>query len=79
MFDLNAFIMSAINGMIGNYPDWQVREYALGWYTKGKLTEADLAAVDAAITAHNAPPEPIAPEETTPEPTPEPAPETPAE
>ena len=77
MFDLNAFIMSAINGMIGNYPDWQVREYALGWYTKGKLTEADLAVVDAAIAAHNAQLEPIVPEEPTPEP--EPTPEAPAE
>jgi len=32
--------------MVGRYPDFQVREYALNWYGKGKLTEEDLAAVE---------------------------------
>lgn len=46
MFDFHKFLMEAIIGMAGNYPDWQVQEYALGWYTKGKLNEEDLAEID---------------------------------
>ena len=38
--------MSALRGMHGNYPDFQIREYALNWYGKGKLTEEDLAEVE---------------------------------
>lgn len=59
MFDLNDFIMRTLKGMIGNYPDFQVQEYALNWYAKGKLTEDDLAEIDALI---NAPTEPELPE-----------------
>jgi hypothetical protein len=43
--------MKTLNGMIGNYPDFQVMEYALNWYSKGKLTENDLMEVEAAIEA----------------------------
>jgi hypothetical protein len=32
--------------MVSHYPDFQVREYALNWYGKGKLTEEDLATVE---------------------------------
>lgn len=46
MFSLNLFIMSTLRGMIGSYPDFQVQEYALNWYSKGKLTEDDLAVVE---------------------------------
>lgn len=46
MFSIRDFIMKALEGMVGNYPDFQVREYALNWYERGKLTEADLAAVE---------------------------------
>ena len=51
MFNINDFLMKTIKGMIGNYPDFQVREYALGWWSKGKLTEEDLASIDATIEA----------------------------
>lgn len=51
MFSLSIFIMNTLKGMIGKYPDFQVREYALNWYSKGKLTEMDLAEVDALINA----------------------------
>lgn len=37
--------------MIGRYPDFQVREYALNWYSKGKLTEEHLINVEAALEA----------------------------
>ena len=46
MFKIKEFVMKTLKGMIGNYPDFQVREYALNWYTKGVLTEEDLATID---------------------------------
>ncbi len=55
MFNLNAFILETLHGMVGNYPDFQVREYALNWYRWGKLTETDLEELNAAIEAKNAP------------------------
>lgn len=50
MFSLHDFIMDAIHGMVGRYPDFQVREYSLNWYSKGKLTEEDLATVEEWLT-----------------------------
>lgn len=50
MFSIHDFIMSTIMGMIHNYPDWQVREYSLNWYSKGKITQQDLMVIEAAIT-----------------------------
>lgn len=50
MFSIHDFIMSAIKGMVGRYPDFQVREYSLNWYSKGKLTEEDLSAVEEWLT-----------------------------
>ena len=55
MFVLRDFIMETLKGMKGNYPDFQIREYALNWYEKGKLTEEDLAEIEALIN----PPEPV--------------------
>jgi hypothetical protein len=49
MFSLNGFIMKTIKGMIGAYPDFQVREYASNWYSKGVLTEDNLAEIDVLI------------------------------
>lgn len=46
MFNLRDFIMDTLKGMKGNYPDFQIREYALNWYEKGKLTEDDLAELE---------------------------------
>ena len=53
MFDLHNFILTTIKGMIRHYPDFQVREYALNWYSKGKLTEEDLNEIDVALTTPN--------------------------
>lgn len=47
--------METIKGMIGNEPDYKVKKYALGWYDKEKLTEEDLAEIDALIEAKNNP------------------------
>ena len=41
--------MKTLNGMVGNYPDFQVREYATNWYSKGVLTEDNLAEIDVVI------------------------------
>lgn len=38
--------MDTLKGMKGNYPDFQIREYALNWYAKGKLTEENLAELE---------------------------------
>lgn len=46
MFNLTTFIMDTLKGMKGNYPDFQVKEYALNWYGKGKLTEENLAELE---------------------------------
>jgi len=46
MFQINTFIMNTLQGMVGNYPEFQVREYALNWYAKGKLTEENLDTVE---------------------------------
>ncbi|MGN0461538.1 MAG: hypothetical protein ACI4HZ_03765 [Ruminococcus sp.] len=51
LFNLHDFILNTLKGMVGNYPQWQVQEYALNWYSKGKLTEADLATVESWYTA----------------------------
>lgn len=49
MFNIRDFIMDALRGMHGHYPDFQIREYALNWYAKGKLNEEDLAEVEAML------------------------------
>lgn len=46
MFSMKKFIMSTVKGMKGSYPDFQIKEYALNWYAKGKLTEEDLAELE---------------------------------
>ena len=50
MFSIKEFVMKTLKGMIGNYPDFQVREYALNWYAKGTLTEEDLAEIEAILS-----------------------------
>lgn len=46
MFNIREFILKTLKGMKGNYPDFQIREYALNWYEKGKLTEDDLYEIE---------------------------------
>lgn len=46
MFKINEFVMKTLRGMVGHYPDFQVREYALNWYAKGVLNEGDLATIE---------------------------------
>lgn len=49
MFSLHDFILKTVLGMAEKEPEYKVREYALGWYQKGLLTQEDLAAVEAAF------------------------------
>ena len=46
MFNIRDFIFNTLKEMKGNYPDFQIKEYALNWYDKGKLTEDDLAELE---------------------------------
>lgn len=46
MFNITEFIMDTLKEMKGNYPDFQIKEYALNWYGKGKLTEENLAELE---------------------------------
>lgn len=49
MFSVHDFIMKTLGGMIGHYPDFQVQEYALNWYSRGKIAESDLEEIQAEI------------------------------
>jgi hypothetical protein len=53
MFSLHDFVMNTLQGMVGNYPQFQVQEFALNWYAKGKLTEDDLATVESWFAEEN--------------------------
>ena len=57
MFNLNEFIMKTLKGMVGHYPDFQVREYAANWYAKGTLTMADVEEIDMILEAQYIVPE----------------------
>lgn len=46
MFNITDFIMNTLKEMKGSYPDFQIKEYALNWYSKGKLTEEHLAELE---------------------------------
>ena len=60
---LRNFVMTTILKMIeSDRPEWEVRQIALGWYTKGILTEEDLQTIDEKYK------EKEVPEETTEEP-----------
>ena len=44
---LREFVMKTINEMINaGKPEWEVRKYALDWYSRGVLTEEDLQEIE---------------------------------
>lgn len=49
MFNLHDFVLTTILKMIGNVQEYQVREYALGWYTKNILTDEDMMKIEEAL------------------------------
>ncbi|MBR2976705.1 MAG: hypothetical protein IKC50_00290 [Oscillospiraceae bacterium] len=54
MFNMRDFVMDTILGMVGEEPEYKVRQYALGWFDKGVLTEEDLTAIEAQLEAQRA-------------------------
>ena len=46
MFSLHDFVMKTLKGMNNEYPEFQVREYALNWYSKGVLKDEDLSEIE---------------------------------
>ena len=55
MFSFRDFIRRGLLDSVGQQPDYWVILNAAGWLDKGVLTEADLAEIQAAIDAKNAP------------------------
>ena len=53
MFDLREFINDTITSMMGNEPEYKVRQYASGWYEKGVLGDTDLQEVQTFYTSQN--------------------------
>lgn len=44
---LRNFVMTTVMEMINNNKaEWEVRTFALGWYSKGVLTQEDLQTID---------------------------------
>ncbi len=57
MFSLKNFIKSGLLDAVGKMADYQVILNAAGWLEKGVLDETDLAEIQTAIEASNAPQE----------------------
>lgn len=45
-FNLHGFVMKTLEGMKINTDEYQVRQYALKWYSKGVLKGEDLETID---------------------------------
>lgn len=45
-FNLHGFVMKTLEGMKINTDEYQVRQYALKWYSKGVLKDEDLETID---------------------------------
>ena len=58
-FSLHDFVFDTCKGMVGHEPDYKVKEYVLGWFSKGALTQDDLAEIDLLIEEKNKPVEPL--------------------
>lgn len=46
MFNLHNFIIKTLSTMRNRLDEYQVRAYALSWYSKSVLTDEDLATID---------------------------------
>lgn len=46
VFSLHDFVMRTLKGMAEQYGEFQVREFALNWYQRGVLTDADLQEIE---------------------------------
>lgn len=46
MFNLHNFVIKTLSAMKNRLDEYQVRAYALSWYSKSVLTDEDLATID---------------------------------
>lgn len=46
MFNLHDFVIKTLSTMKNRLDEYQVRAYALTWYSKSVLTDEDLATID---------------------------------
>lgn len=46
MFNLHDFVIKTLSTMRNKLDEYQVRAYALTWYSKSVLTDEDLATID---------------------------------
>lgn len=46
MFNLHDFVIKTLSKMKNRLDEYQVRAYALSWYSKSVLTDEDLATID---------------------------------
>lgn len=46
MFNLHNFVLRTLSTMRNRLDEYQVRAYALSWYSKSVLTDEDLATID---------------------------------
>ena len=46
MFNLHNFVIKTLSTMKGRLDEYQVRSYALSWYSKSVLTDEDMNTID---------------------------------
>ena len=46
MFNLRNFVFKTLETMMNKLDEYQVRSYALSWYSKAVLTDEDMATID---------------------------------
>lgn len=46
MFNLHDFVMNTLRGMKNVYPQWQVQQFALNYYSRGWINDNDLAEIE---------------------------------
>lgn len=51
MFSLHDFVFKTLDTMKNRLDEYQVRAYALSWYSKSVLTDEDLATIDSWYSA----------------------------
>lgn len=51
MFNLHDFVLRTLSTMRNRLDEYQVRAYALSWYSKSVLTDDDLATIDSWYSA----------------------------
>lgn len=46
MINMRDFVLTTIKQMVGNLPNYQIRQYATAWYDKGVLNDDDITEID---------------------------------